>query len=213
VIYRDEASRCPRCQVELSAQGDGLVCIGCGGEWTDEQTLRHRWARATRQPLPPLTLRIDHERRLGCVVCGSPMEKVMLDAIELDRCPDHGLWFDPGELERVTSTAVLEYGGVEPAPEAAPPSRPPPSMPASPLPRFEFDESDWPLHREDFEIALNAWLQLVGLDVRAGDMTEARISLHHAIMTVEEALRRWPHTDSLELHLRTMRAKLATLTA
>ncbi len=87
-------------------------CGRCGGLWLDnegsEAITRHadprvlRLAdradeRAKQQPRPT------HDEPLSCPVCAT-MEKVSPARIaQLDICPDHGTWFDPGELRRVAT--------------------------------------------------------------------------------------------------------------
>ncbi len=36
------------------------------------------------------------------------MEKVSFGSVELDRCVGHGVWFDPGELERAGAVAMIQ---------------------------------------------------------------------------------------------------------
>ena len=43
-------------------------------------------------------------RVLACPVCGVAMESLRRGLIEVDRCGDHGVWLDRGELEQVVKT-------------------------------------------------------------------------------------------------------------
>jgi Zn-finger nucleic acid-binding protein len=53
---------------------------------------------------------------MRCPKCRSDMQQVMIDDIEVDRCSTcHGLWFDDGELGKLTNkeaAAVLDIGDV-----------------------------------------------------------------------------------------------------
>jgi hypothetical protein len=194
VVYRDRATTCPRCRSELAEEKLALVCVRCGGTWGEERVLVERWMSiAPLLPIPVLTPRVDRKRRLECVVCESPMAKVMFESIELDRCDEHGIWFDAGELDRVASTAMLEAGLTEtPPPEPERPRR------GAPIPLVPFiAQEKWPAERDDFEIMLNAELKLADLDARAGDDDEVRILLQRAILTMDEAIQRWPDVISL----------------
>lgn len=194
MIYRDGAKTCPRCRTELGEETSGPSCIQCGGTWAEEGVLAERWMQiAPRLPLPRLTQRVDHERRLPCAVCESPMQKVMFESIELDRCEDHGIWFDAGELDRVASTAMLEAGLTEMP--RIPPERPRPAPPTPIVPLIAREV--WPPEREQFEIMLYAELQLADLDARAGDYDDVRILLQRALLTIDEAIERWPDVPSL----------------
>lgn len=110
-------------QVELD-----LCRSGCG-LWFDADELRQLFERAGA----PVAL-LDLERRLAelpgsrggprrrCPRCRARLRPVAEDgrpdAVVLDRCPrGHGLWFDPGELERVLHGARPQ--GVDDAGRAA----------------------------------------------------------------------------------------------
>ena len=59
-------------------------------------------------------------KTIDCPVCGSPMQKRMVNAdVQVDYCDWHGVWLDAGALERLQP--------VQPAPRRAHP--PPPPVP------------------------------------------------------------------------------------
>lgn len=109
MIYRDGAHTCPRCGSELGERSLGRSCARCRGLWIDEEVLAQRWRQITgHSPLPTFSPRSDGAPRLECVACGSPMEKVTLGSVELDRCDGHGVWFDAGELQRADAVAAIQ---------------------------------------------------------------------------------------------------------
>ena len=55
----------------------------------------------------PLSPRTDSP--LHCPTCDKPMEPVRLASVLIDRCPAHGIWFDPDEL----SEALLLFSRSE----------------------------------------------------------------------------------------------------
>ncbi len=109
---------CPRCALPLRPDTyEGVpveVCRECWGYWLDrgefarvvdsrrfvfsaeERARILAWAaQAAKSPGPPEPLR-------ACPRCGKPMEKVDFGVkapIVLDRCAEHGIWFDTRELK------------------------------------------------------------------------------------------------------------------
>jgi Zn-finger nucleic acid-binding protein len=109
MIYRDGSAVCPRCSGPLDNSADGLGCARCHGVLMEIAAFKERLQPAAhgRAQVPALTVRHDRARHLACPVCRTPMAKVMLEAIDLDRCDEHGVWLDRGELARVVSTVEL----------------------------------------------------------------------------------------------------------
>ncbi|MEJ7599074.1 MAG: zf-TFIIB domain-containing protein [Kofleriaceae bacterium] len=98
--YRSPSLPCPRCKTELLDSGLLGHCARCRGAWVPEDVLHDRiavmqqapprlhWYRVPRAPLP-------------CARCAEPMETLALFDVPIDRCLDHGLWFDADELSSV----------------------------------------------------------------------------------------------------------------
>lgn len=110
--------RCPACQTPLVVvERHGIEldwCVECGGLWFDQGEMELLGEKAGRRleaddlgPRPG-----DHgepgERR--CPRCPRRMERLTLApedaggeraAVEIDRCPRHGIWLDRGELGRI----------------------------------------------------------------------------------------------------------------
>ncbi len=102
--YRTSAAwACPRCGERLIADGPLRTCAGCGGAWLDEPTLDE----ALRGRASPTRRWLWWRRaRLVCPVCQQPLGLVIAGDLHLDRCREHGLWFDAGELTR-----LIDAGG------------------------------------------------------------------------------------------------------
>lgn len=122
--YRDAsvAQRCPRCAgrlVERSyADLEVLDCAGCAGLFVDLEAM-HRLkspeGRELRLALPKRVRVAESEvRYLPCPSCGTTMNRTVfgrMSGVIVDVCPDHGVWFDAGEINAVID--FIESGGVE----------------------------------------------------------------------------------------------------
>ena len=102
--------QCPRCSVSLNL---GLphthLCPRCEGVWVDKgalsQLVQASQEEIGRSPLSA-TLEANHEEipladLVSCPVCSKTMTRYIYCAdsgIALDRCVDHGIWLDDGEL-------------------------------------------------------------------------------------------------------------------
>ncbi len=98
---------CPVCREPLVvAEREGIeldACPWCRGLWFDAgelallaEKLGRTLSTDAGAPAAP-----GAEKPRTCPRCDRPMEKVALGTsprVLLDRCPDHGLWFDHGEL-------------------------------------------------------------------------------------------------------------------
>lgn len=116
---------CPRCRVELKknkTEGEDQLesCPQCGGFWLDYQS----FARATNPQRLPRTYadsknnwhkpEVDPIQYLSCPRCGRYMNREnfsRISGIVIDRCRDHGVWLDEGELERIR--LFIASGGLE----------------------------------------------------------------------------------------------------
>ena len=109
---------CPRCEIALESVNVGPgahLCRQCEGVWIHKDTLS-QLVRVPREELlrSPLsaTLEPDHPdiplgSRIQCPVCRGEMLRYNYCAdsgVTADRCPEHGMWLDDGELE-----LIIEY--------------------------------------------------------------------------------------------------------
>ncbi|HEY5658752.1 MAG TPA: zf-TFIIB domain-containing protein [Myxococcota bacterium] len=118
---------CPVCRIDqVIVEWGGVeldVCIEGHGIWFDAQELGQLFETAGAPDAgPPLETRLQPAPRGAggpkrrCPRCRARMDHVSLpedpEQTVLDRCPrGHGLWFEPGELERI---ATLELDGSPP---------------------------------------------------------------------------------------------------
>jgi len=93
---------CPVCDAPLEEAGRTLRCVLCEGAWVTEDTLvAILEQRASTLVELPWQAREDKPR--PCAECKADMQTVNLGSVALDRCDDHGVWFDADEL-----TALLK---------------------------------------------------------------------------------------------------------
>jgi Zn-finger nucleic acid-binding protein len=113
---------CPRCKLMLrETQYEGVtadICDNCWGIWLDrgelEEVLDSRamqFSDAERKQITSIRGESALPREsepAACPKCGRIMDVVHSDAgvqITLDRCPEHGVWLDPGEIKAVQAVA------------------------------------------------------------------------------------------------------------
>jgi len=117
---------CPVCREALVVvEREGIEldwCLVCRGLWFDEGELELLAEKSSRRLRPE---GVGHPRaaagarvedgatpRRKCPRCRRKMERVVagsVDPVQVDRCTDHGMWLDSGELGRIM--AQLEPGG------------------------------------------------------------------------------------------------------
>jgi Zn-finger nucleic acid-binding protein len=94
---------CPRCGEVLADVTTGVsMCARCGGIWLAQRAV----TAAFQDPTWPHGVGMWWRRDLPCPQCafeGSPdaMSTVTVGDLVLDRCVEHGLWLDRGELSRL----------------------------------------------------------------------------------------------------------------
>jgi Zn-finger nucleic acid-binding protein len=103
-----ESLNCPSCQIELTAAGRTERCAKCDGAWIHEDVLvgmlQETASAMVFLPWMPRDAP-EREQARSCAVCARPMQPVSLGAVALDRCVEHGVWFDATELAAVISHA------------------------------------------------------------------------------------------------------------
>ncbi|HEU0031584.1 MAG TPA: zf-TFIIB domain-containing protein [Kofleriaceae bacterium] len=108
--YRDQPRACPACQATLRDFQTRLACDACQGVMLSIADLQQALAELTGIE-PKLELVDEMAGRRNCPRCAKAMTichiRVVLDdeiakpRPELDRCRDHGIWFDGQELAKV----------------------------------------------------------------------------------------------------------------
>jgi Zn-finger nucleic acid-binding protein len=119
---------CPKCDVEMKVVRHGDVetdeCPKCGGIWVDrceeKDVLRMEPAVFTMDELRDLKKiykplgRVEEVKYFKCPRCGRFMWRkiyMQFSGIMVDKCRDHGTFFDKGELEKAIE--YVKKGGAE----------------------------------------------------------------------------------------------------
>ena len=90
--------QCPVCDAPLEEAGSTSRCRRCEGAWVGEEALvAILEQRASTLVELPWRARTGDKTR-PCASCRAEMQTVDLGKVQLDRCPDHGVWFDADEL-------------------------------------------------------------------------------------------------------------------
>jgi len=96
---------CPGCGEVLDTAGRTDRCPACDGAWVHEDALvgmlQERTSTLVFLPWQPRPK--DNDRT--CAVCEKSMQTVNLGSVALDRCPQHGVWFDADELAALLAQA------------------------------------------------------------------------------------------------------------
>lgn len=116
---RDHFATCPRCASGLDPRGSRFVCGPCDGVLVPEaevqELLGQVRSRMDQSPIGalPFAPYTGSEPALTCPRCPARMDKHVLHGLTVDRCGEHGLWFDGTELAGVIAAAA-RLGAVEP---------------------------------------------------------------------------------------------------
>lgn len=102
----EPTSTCPNCKLPLESAGRTERCSQCDGAWVHEDALAGMLAESTSSlvALPWHPREQDRPPR-PCAVCEAAMQPVRLGTVALDRCAQHGVWFDAHELEAMFQDA------------------------------------------------------------------------------------------------------------
>lgn len=118
---------CARCRVPLhpGQTPSALLwgCGRCGGIWLDPkgsqlltQALNSEALALAESAAQQASTTVDtHPAGLPCPLCSRPLVRRTepCSRVELDDCPEHGTWFDRGELQQVARALAVAraYGG------------------------------------------------------------------------------------------------------
>jgi hypothetical protein len=107
--HKDRRLGCPACkETALSYQGHRWGCATCAGSFVENAALAAMIAEMSQQPwAAPAVSGAPGDR--ACPLCGAAMLVELLEAVTIDRCADHGVWFDDEELQ-----AALHHAGAPP---------------------------------------------------------------------------------------------------
>jgi Zn-finger nucleic acid-binding protein/ribosomal protein S27AE len=107
--HKDRQLGCPSCtNTKLAYQGDRWACTACAGSFVENAGLAAMVEEMALRPwtLPPVS-GAPGER--ACPICATAMIVELLEAVTIDRCAEHGVWFDDTELQ-----AALHHASAEP---------------------------------------------------------------------------------------------------
>jgi Zn-finger nucleic acid-binding protein len=111
--FKDRTLGCPVCKDrKLEFAGDRWGCTSCSGSFVEDAALAAMVSEMTNAPweVPPVT-GAGSDR--ACPACGTLMLVEVLEAVTIDRCPGHGVWFDEDELQTALHHASgPKQGGV-----------------------------------------------------------------------------------------------------
>ncbi len=119
---------CPRCKKELKVvfQEDVEIdtCLECNGVWVDlieeKKILNMKPEVFTVDELHRLRKyyqslgRVEEIKYVPCPICNKLMQRKNWGAhsgVVVDKCYDHGTWYDVGEIEKIRE--FIKHGGVE----------------------------------------------------------------------------------------------------
>jgi Zn-finger nucleic acid-binding protein len=89
---------CPKDGGPLVEAGGTHRCKTCDGAWIPEATLVGILEQRTAALVALSWSPRETDQARPCAECKQPMQMVNLGNVELDRCADHGVWFDANEL-------------------------------------------------------------------------------------------------------------------
>jgi Zn-finger nucleic acid-binding protein len=116
---------CPRCRSAMQALKLGATivheCAGCGGLWSDPESLQRLVDRSEERGMvmsallarPDGPAQPDVVHYIPCPQCTKLMNRVNFahsSGVVLDVCKSHGVWLDRGELQRVLG--FIDAGGL-----------------------------------------------------------------------------------------------------
>jgi hypothetical protein len=109
--YRDHRLACPTCAAgELRFYGDRYGCETCAGAFVENAALAAMVADMVNQPWElPAIAGTAGER--ACPVCRAALIVEVLEGVTIDRCGEHGVWFDQAELAAALAHATGELDG------------------------------------------------------------------------------------------------------
>jgi len=107
-MHRDQFATCPHCQSGLDPHGDRHTCGPCQGVWLSEPALLAVIVSVVKHD-PPVRLAFEPataELPQTCPRCATTMTAHRLYGVIVERCSEHGVWFDHGELTAALARAA-----------------------------------------------------------------------------------------------------------
>lgn len=128
MTFRDHRPQCLSCEAGLAHVGTRWTCEQCSAALVTASELDELMNETSPDDLRPLALRL--RPRSGpartCPCCRAGMTGYFMGDVAIDRCSEHGVWFDKDELAQVLQANATAYGIRDPG-------RPLPALAAIPL--------------------------------------------------------------------------------
>lgn len=104
--HKGERLGCPSCkETALTYGGDRWPCETCSGVFVETAALIAMISDVTNRPWEPPTVAGGPGER-PCPVCGEAMLVEVFEAVTVDHCKAHGVWFDEDELQATLQHAI-----------------------------------------------------------------------------------------------------------
>jgi len=108
-LFSDKRLACPACTTtELRFFGDRYQCEQCAGTFVQNEAFESMVMDISKDAwtMPPAT---GSSGTRACPVCTTAMLVEDLERVQIDRCVQHGLWFDPPELTVALENASHQF--------------------------------------------------------------------------------------------------------
>jgi Zn-finger nucleic acid-binding protein len=111
--HKGKTLGCPACKdTKLQYEGERWTCSTCAGCFVEDAALTAMVMEMTNTPWTVPDVKGGPGDR-NCPVCETPMIVEVLEAVTIDRCKAHGVWFDDTELQSALHHASTpDSGGV-----------------------------------------------------------------------------------------------------
>jgi hypothetical protein len=100
---------CTSCSAALTAMGTRLVCPSCQSCLVPLAEVDNAM-EAVSHARERAALHLSWGRARPCPRCAHPMAACTLNAIPVDHCQEHGVWFDRDELQQILFAAATAGG-------------------------------------------------------------------------------------------------------
>lgn len=101
-MYREAQLICVACRGKLAAEPEHpqyQSCAGCGSAFVTRDVFAKLAKKQVGRALPDILVHEYGDPPRVCPVCAEQMRRVWIDALPLEECADHGIWFNRGELD------------------------------------------------------------------------------------------------------------------
>jgi Zn-finger nucleic acid-binding protein len=106
--FRHRHLACPVCEGSLTLVINQWACAHCAGTFVENHSLEAMVSEMKSSPWQLSAVR-GEAGALSCPVCADAMHVESFERVSIDRCGEHGVWFDP----HVLSTALHQASGVQ----------------------------------------------------------------------------------------------------